>query len=103
MCPPFGYLYFLIFYNEPELGVGIDPSMALTPLPSSIGRGSNPRPSDHEPSALPLDHSFCLPYKTCGRLFLAYLGAHISGKFESEITPIVTAHKQTAQKYFPVY
>jgi len=26
-----------IFYNEPELGVGIDPGMALTPLPSSIG------------------------------------------------------------------
>jgi len=27
---------FLFFYNEPELGVGIDPGMALTPLPSSI-------------------------------------------------------------------
>jgi len=49
---------FLFFYNEPELGVGINPCMALTPLPSSIGRGSNPRPSDCEPSALPLDHSF---------------------------------------------
>ncbi len=36
-CAPFGYLYF--FYNEPELGVGIDPGMALTPLPSTIGRG----------------------------------------------------------------
>jgi len=23
---------FLFFYNEPELGVGIDPGMALTPL-----------------------------------------------------------------------
>jgi len=34
---------FLFFYNEPELGVEIDPGMALTPLPSSIGRGSNPR------------------------------------------------------------
>jgi len=43
---------FLFFYNEQELGVGIDPGMALTPLPSSIGRGSNPQPSDHEPSAL---------------------------------------------------
>jgi len=32
--------------------------MALTPLPSSIGQGSNPQPSDREPSALPLDHSF---------------------------------------------
>jgi len=51
---------FLFFYNEPELGLGIDPGMALTPLPSSIGRGSNPRPSDHEPSALLLDHSFHL-------------------------------------------
>ena len=49
---------FLFFYNEPELGVEIDPGMALAPLPSSIGRGSNPRPSDHEPSALTLDHSF---------------------------------------------
>jgi len=49
---------FLFFYNEPELGVGIDSGVALTPLPSSIGRGSNPRPSDREPSALPLDHSF---------------------------------------------
>jgi len=28
---------FLFFYNEPELGVGIDPGMTLTPLPSSIG------------------------------------------------------------------
>jgi len=39
---------FLFFYNEPELGVGIDPGMALTPLPSSIGHGSNPQPSDRE-------------------------------------------------------
>jgi hypothetical protein len=46
------------FYNETELGVGIDPGMALTPLPSSIGRGLNPRPSDRELSALPLDHGF---------------------------------------------
>jgi len=49
---------FLIFYNGPELGAEINPGMALTPLPSSIGRGSNPRPSNREPSALPLDHSF---------------------------------------------
>jgi len=27
---------FLFFYNEPELGVEIDPGMALTPLPSTI-------------------------------------------------------------------
>jgi len=54
---------FLFFYNEPELGVGIDPGMALTPLPSRIGQGLNPRPSD-EPSALPLDHGFCLTKNT---------------------------------------
>jgi hypothetical protein len=55
-CSPFGYLYFLSFLimNEP----GIDPGMALTPLPSSIGRGSIPRPSNREPSTLPPDHSF---------------------------------------------
>ncbi len=53
-------MYFLFFSNEPELGVGIDPGMALTPLTSSIGRGLNPRPSDREPSALTLDHGFCL-------------------------------------------
>jgi len=60
-CTPFVYLYFSYFYNEPELGAEIDPGMTLTPLPSSIGQGSNPPPSDYEPSALPLDHSFCLP------------------------------------------
>ena len=53
--PVFSYF----FYNEPELGVGVDPGMALTPLQSSIGQGSNQQPSDHESSALPLDHSFC--------------------------------------------
>jgi len=37
-------------------------ALALTPLPSSIGRESNPRPSNREPSALPLDHSFCYAY-----------------------------------------
>jgi hypothetical protein len=51
---------FLFFYNELELGVGIDPGMALTPLSSSIGQGLNPQPSDREPSALPLDHGFRL-------------------------------------------
>jgi len=44
--------FFIIFYNEPEVGAGIDPGMALTPLPSSIGWGSNPRPFDREPSVL---------------------------------------------------
>jgi len=59
-CTPFVCLYFLSFLimNEPGLGEGIDPDMALTPLPSSIGRGSIPRPSNREPSTLPLDHSF---------------------------------------------
>jgi len=52
---------FLIFCNEPELGAEIDPGMALTPLPSSIGLGANPQPSDCEPIAQPLDHSFCYP------------------------------------------
>jgi len=51
---------FLIFYNEPELGAESYLEMALTPLPSSIGQGSNQQPFDREPSALPLDHSFCL-------------------------------------------
>ncbi len=53
---------FLIFYfyNESELGAEINPGMALTPLPSSIGLGANPQPSDREPSALPLDYSFRL-------------------------------------------
>jgi hypothetical protein len=49
---------FLFFYNEPELGVGIDPGMALTPLPSRIGQGLNPQTSDCEPSALQLNQSF---------------------------------------------
>ncbi len=62
MCPIWPPVFFLFFYNEPELGVGIDPGMALIPLSSSIGWGSNPRPSDHEPSAQPLDHSFSYPY-----------------------------------------
>jgi len=56
--PHLAICIFLFFYYEPELGVGISPGMALTPLPSSIGQRSNPRPSDREPSALPLDHSF---------------------------------------------
>jgi len=37
-CAPFGYLYFLSFQlNEPGLGAGIDPGIALTLYPSSIG------------------------------------------------------------------
>jgi hypothetical protein len=52
VCPIWLPVFFLFFYNEPELGAGVDPGMALTPLPSSIGWGSNPRPSDREPSAL---------------------------------------------------
>jgi len=35
---PFGYPYFLSFQlNEPELGAGIDPGMALTPFLSGMG------------------------------------------------------------------
>jgi len=56
--PEAGLKAWAFFYNEPELVVEIDPGMALTPLPSSIGSGLNPRPSDREPSALPLDLSF---------------------------------------------
>jgi len=48
----------IFLYNESELGAGNDPGMALPPLPSSIGQGSNPQPSDCELSALPLDNSF---------------------------------------------
>jgi len=29
-------VFFLFFYNEPELGAGIDPGMALTQFPSGI-------------------------------------------------------------------
>jgi len=37
-CAPFGYLYFISFQlNEPGLGAGIDPGIALTLFPSSIG------------------------------------------------------------------
>jgi hypothetical protein len=28
----------VFFYNKTELGAGIDPGMALTPLPSRIGQ-----------------------------------------------------------------
>jgi len=62
VCPIWLPVFSYFFYNEPELGVGINPAMALTPLPSSIGRGLNPRPSDREPSALPLDYGFRQKY-----------------------------------------
>jgi len=50
----FGYLYFLSFrlLNEPRFGAGIDPGIALTPFPSSIGWDSNPQLSNHESSLL---------------------------------------------------
>jgi hypothetical protein len=57
VCPIWLPVFSYFLYNEPELGVGIDPGMALTPLPSGIRQGSNPQPSDCEPSALPLDNS----------------------------------------------
>jgi len=59
VCPIGLPVFLLFFYNEPRLGAGINPSMALKQLPSSIGWGSYPQPSDLEPSALPLDHSLC--------------------------------------------
>ncbi len=62
---------FLFFDNEPELGVGIDPGMAFTPLPSSMEQGSNPQPSDCEPSAHSLDHNFRLQFRWSYSLFLA--------------------------------
>jgi hypothetical protein len=54
---PIGYLYFSYFsMNDPELGLGIDPSIAFNPFPSSIldktRRDSNPQPLDHESSPL---------------------------------------------------
>ncbi len=61
---------FLIFYNEPELGEEIDPGMAFTPLPSCIGWGLNPRPSNREPGALPQDHSFCSLLNICRELLV---------------------------------
>ncbi len=36
VCPIWLTVFFLLFYNEPEFGGGIDPGMALTPFPSSI-------------------------------------------------------------------
>jgi hypothetical protein len=36
------YIFFLFqLLNEPELGAGIDPGMALTPFTSSIGQDLN--------------------------------------------------------------
>ena len=62
MCPIWLPI-FLYFLDEPGLGVtGIDPGMALTPLPCSIWKrlDSNPQPFDCEPSSLtttPSSHS----------------------------------------------
>ncbi len=65
---------FLFFYNEPELGVGIDPGVALTPLPNShlchfhlaldrdrTHNHNSSQSEDCELSALPLDHSIPSP------------------------------------------
>jgi hypothetical protein len=35
-CAPFGYLYFLYFSNEPEMGTEIDSGMVMKPFPSSL-------------------------------------------------------------------
>ncbi len=49
MCPI--WLPFFPLINEPGLGAGVDPGMALTPFPSSIEWDSNPRPFNHESSS----------------------------------------------------
>ena len=50
---PFGYLYFSLFSNEPELGTEIDPGMVMTQFPSSIlGRDLNPQPYDRKLNSL---------------------------------------------------
>jgi len=36
VCPVWLPVFFLFFYNGPELGAGNDPGMALTPFPTSI-------------------------------------------------------------------
>jgi len=55
-------------------GTSNQPGMVLTPFPSSIGLVSNPRPSDREPSTLPLDHSFRLwqPLNIYPQIFLTF-------------------------------
>jgi len=49
---PFGYLYFPSQWINQDLGAVINPYMALTPFPSSIGWDSNPRSSNRESSVL---------------------------------------------------
>ncbi len=51
MCPIWLPVFLLFFYNEPELGAGIDPGMALTPLPSLDGDQTHDL-NDREPSLL---------------------------------------------------
>jgi len=36
VCPIWLPVFFLFFYNEPELGAEINPGMAVAPFPSSI-------------------------------------------------------------------
>jgi hypothetical protein len=36
VCPIWLPVFFSFFYNEPELGAGINPGMALTPLSPSF-------------------------------------------------------------------
>jgi hypothetical protein len=60
VCPIWLPVFFLFFYNEPALGVqvGIDPGMALTPLPSSIGLDGD---RTHD---LPIVSQVLYPYTT---------------------------------------
>jgi len=57
------------------LGVGINPGMALAPLSSSIGQGLNPRHNNCQPSAPPLDLSFCCHY------FIDYIWVSVNNLF----------------------
>ncbi len=60
MCPILAICIFLFFYNEPELGARINPS-----FPSSIGRGTNPRP--------PIVSRVLYPQTTAFTLFICLL------------------------------
>ncbi len=74
----FGYLYFVSFQllNEPGLVAGIDPGMALTPFPSSIGCDSNPRPSNRETNLLTTGPDYLSPIqKDSYHVFRSQLGS----------------------------
>jgi len=89
-------IFLFFFYIEAELGVGIYPGMALTPLPSSIGQGSNPRPSDHEPSALPqlsLSSKVLLPLQLHKQRFVAKILSESVFGFEEKRNQVTKYQK----------